>query len=128
MMTSKTRWTVGIAVVAGVLAVSAGFAVAGDGGGPQGSWGMMGSSSMGSSSMGGGMMGTEMASMMNGPDMEAMHDQMMAVMAGKVSSDVLARCDALHGQMWSAGGTDGAEGTGHSTHHGTAAGQADRAS
>jgi hypothetical protein len=106
---------VGIAVVAGVLAIGVGFATAGDGSTTQGSGGMMGSGSMV-----GGTMSAGMATMMAGVDMEAMHDQTMAAMAGKIPSDVLARCDALHDQMWSDAGTDGAEGTGHSAHHGNA--------
>jgi hypothetical protein len=84
---------------------------------------MMGGTSdgmMGSGPMGGTSMDTGMATMMAGVDMEAMHDQMMAAMAGKIPSDVLARCDALHDKMWSDAGTGGAESTGHSDHHGNA--------
>lgn len=118
-MTTKSRWLVGIAVVAGVISVGVGFAAAGDGGSPQVPGGMMGGSGgmMGSGSMGDGTMSAGMATMMAGVDMEAMHDQMMAAMAGEVPSDVLARCDALHDQMWSDAATDGAEGAGHSMHH-----------
>jgi hypothetical protein len=120
-MTTKTRWLVGVAIVAAMLAVSAGFAVARDGGAPQVPGGMMGGSSdgmMGSGSAVDGMMGSGMGAMMSGVDMDAMHEQMMAALAGKVPADLLARCDALHDQMWSDGGTDGAQGSGHSAHHG----------
>lgn len=121
-MTKKVRWVVGIAVVAAVIGVGMGFAAAGDGGTPQGSGGMMGGTSMGTGMMGsgptlGGAMGAGMATMMSGVDMEAMHDQMMVGMAGEVPSDVLARCDALHDQMWSA--TGGANSAGHAAHHGS---------
>jgi hypothetical protein len=120
-MTTKTRWLVGAPAVAAVLAVSAGFAVARDGGTPQVPGGMMGGTSIGTGMMGsgptvGGMMDAGMASMMSGVDMEAMHEQMMAALAGKVPSDILARCDALHDRMWSAAG--GADGAGHGAHHG----------
>jgi hypothetical protein len=135
-MTTKARWIVGIAVVAAVIGLGVGLAAAGDGGDPQGSVGMMGGTSngmiggasngmmggasngmMGSGSMGDGMMSAGMATMMAGVDMEAMHDQMMASMAGKVPSDVLARCDALHDQMWSGAAMGGAGSAGHPTHH-----------
>jgi len=46
-------------------------------------------------------------SMMSGAGMDAMHEQMIAALAGKVPSDVLARCDALHDLMWSASGGAG---------------------
>ena len=122
MMTTKVRWLVGVAVVTAVIGVGMGFAMAGDGGTPQGSGGMMGGTSMGTGMMGSGVMGNGamgagMATMMAGVDMEAMHDQMMAAMAGKVPSDLLAGCDALHGQMWSA--TGGADSAGHAAHHGS---------
>ncbi|MEO8424482.1 MAG: hypothetical protein ABI595_11320 [Actinomycetota bacterium] len=146
-MTKKAQWLVGIAVVAGVLSIGVGFAVAGEGGAAQGSvgtsGGMMGGSTigtgmmdpsdggtmggtsdgmMGSGSMVGGGMGAGMASMMAGVDMDAMHEQMMAALSGTVPSDVLARCDALHDQMSSSDiGTDGVEGSGHSAHHGNSA-------
>lgn len=143
-MTTKARFLVGMAVIAGVLAIGVGFAAAGDSGNTQGpgtSGGMMGGSStttgmmgssyggmmggssdgmMGSGSTVGGVMGSGMGAMMAGVDMDAMHEQMMAALAGKVPADQLARCDALHDQMWFDGGTDGALGTGHSAHHGNA--------
>ncbi len=120
-MTTKARWVVGVAVVSAMIAGSIGFAAARDGGTPQAPGGMMGGTSIGTGMMGsgptaGGMMDAGVASMMSGVDMEALHEQMMAALAGKVPSDILARCDALHDRMWSAaGGTDGA---GHGAHHG----------
>jgi hypothetical protein len=126
-MTTKARWLVGIAVVAGVVAVGVGFAVAGDGGTQHWPGGMTDGTSMGTGmtdpsngSMTDGMMGTGMATMMAGVDMEAMHDRMMAAMAGMIPPDVLARCEVLHYQMWSGAATDRAEGAGHSMYHETA--------
>jgi hypothetical protein len=116
-MTTKTRWLVGVPIVAAVLAVSAGFAVARDGGTSQVPGGMMGGTSIGTGMMGsaptvGGMMSAGMRVMMSGVDMDAMHEQMMSALAGDVPPDLLARCDALHDQMWSAAGD------GHAAHHG----------
>jgi hypothetical protein len=89
-MTTKTRWVAGVAVVAAMVAGSVGLAAARDGG---------------ASRVPGGMMGD--TSMMSGAGMDAMHEQMIAALAGKVPSDVLARCDALHDLMWSASGGAG---------------------
>ena len=136
-MTTKARFLVGTAVIAGVLAIGVGFAAAGgrgnntQGSGTQGGMmggsstttGMMGSSyggmiggsldgTMGSGSTVDGMIGSGMGAMMSKVDMDAMHEQMMSALAGKVPSDLLARCDALHDQMWSAAGH------GHAAHHG----------
>ncbi|MEX1263590.1 MAG: hypothetical protein WEE66_06585 [Actinomycetota bacterium] len=149
-MTTKARWGVGIAIVAAVIAVGVGLVTADDGGTSQVSGdmtggnsmgtGMMGSSSgsmssgsmsggmmgetsggmMGSGSMGSGTMGAGTTSMMSGADMEGMHEQMMAALGGKVPSNVLARCDALHDQMWSNTRTDGVGDTGHLAHHANA--------
>ncbi len=114
-MTTKARWVVGIAMVAAVVGVGVGFAAAGDGGTSMVAGGMMGGSGgmMGSGPMVDATMGASMATMMAGVDMDAMHDQMMAAMAGKVFPDVLARCDALHDQA-----LFGANGAGHAAHHG----------
>lgn len=125
-----------------VIAVGVGFAAAGDGGTSQASsgmtggttmgTGMMGSSSgamsegmmsetsggmMGATSMGSGTMSAGSASLMSA-DMEGMHEQMMAAMAGMVPADMLARCDALHDQMMPDTATAGAESAGHASHHG----------
>ncbi|MEX0985278.1 MAG: hypothetical protein WD096_09560 [Actinomycetota bacterium] len=111
-MTTKMRWLVATAVVTGVISFSVGFAAAGGEGSRGVAGGMMGGTS-------GGMMGSGMVSMMNGVDMEAMHQQMMAAMAGTVPSDMLARCNELHGQMRSASGATAAD-AGHASHHVTA--------
>jgi hypothetical protein len=117
-MTTKARWVVGIAMVVAVVGVGVGFAAAGDEGTSQVAGGMMAGSGgmMGPAPMGSGTMGAGMATMMAGVDVDAMHDQMTAAMAGKVLPDVLARCDALHDQAWL--GAIGANGSGHAAHHG----------
>jgi len=72
-------------------------------------------SMMGDTSTSSGMMdGT--SGMMGSTDMEAMHEQMMASMAGKVPAKMLARCNALHDRMM--GTTGGSTGTDHASHHG----------
>ena len=86
-------------MVAGSLAMGVGFAVAavGEAQDPGTQGGMMGGSSvgmMGSGSTVDGMMGSGMGATMSGVDMDAMHEQTMAALAGKVPSDLLARCDA----------------------------------
>ena len=48
---------------------------------------------MGTGSTVDGMMGSGMGATMSGVDMDAMHEQTMAALAGKVPSDLLARCD-----------------------------------
>jgi hypothetical protein len=135
-MTTKARFLVGLAVIAGILAIGVGVAAAGGGDHAQGSstsGGMMGGSSTATGMMGGssdgmmgsgstvdGMMGSGMGQMMSGVNMDAMHEQMMAALTAKVPADQLAQCDALHDQMWSDGGTDAAQGSDHSAHHGNA--------
>ena len=78
-----------------------------------------GAGMMGGTSMGTGMMGTaQMGSgMMSAGNMDAMHGQMMATMAGSLSPELLARCEALHERMRSTTTRDDALGAGHASHH-----------
>jgi len=129
-MTTKAQRLVGIAMVTALIVVSMGFAAAQGGqasltpggmmGGGSTTRGMMGSdvstgAMMGGSSATDGMMGGGARTMMAGIDMDAMHDQMMAAVTGKVPADLLARCDALHDQMMA--GTTATTSAAHAAHH-----------
>lgn len=116
-MRITTRWVLGIAMVATLIVAGMGFAAAQGGqtspspGGMMGSTvapgGMMGSTVAPGGMMGSGTWGAGSAATMAGVDMEAMHEQMLAAMTGKIPADVLARCDALHDQMMAAAGGNG---------------------
>ena len=64
------------------------------------------------------MSGNDMASMMGGIDMTAMHTAMHEVMKGTVAADVLAACDTAHDSM-TAGATNVPMGdtSTHASHH-----------
>lgn len=96
-MRITTRWVLGIAMVATLIVAGMGFAAAQGGQTSPSPGGMMGS----------GTWGPGGATTMAGVDMEAMHEQMLAGMTGKIPADVLARCDALHDQMMAAAGGNG---------------------
>jgi len=121
-MTTKAQRLVGIAMVTALIVVSMGFAAAQGGQASLTPGGMMGGGSttrgmMGSDVSTGAMMGGGARTMMAGIDMDAMHDQMMAAVTGKVPADLLARCDAFHDQMM--GGISGAGTTSaaHAAYH-----------
>ena len=101
-----------------MLVVGMGIAAAGSRGTIPASGGMMGDTSTagdawtGNSTASGVMDST--SGMSGSIDMAAMHEQMMASMAGSVPAKVLARCDALHGRMMATGGSTNAD---HASHH-----------
>ncbi len=101
-MTTR-RWGIATVVVAAVIAIGMGLATAGDRGTGQAPGGMMDTASMG-------------VGMMTSGDMEAMHEQMMATMAGAVPPGMLARCDTLHDQMRSVV-NEAPTGARHGMHH-----------
>jgi len=117
-MTTR-RWGIATVVVVAVIAIGMGLAAAGDRGAGPAPGGMMGAANMGTGMMAstGSMDADSMGvDMMTGGDMMAMHEQMMATMAGAVPPGMLARCSTLYDQMRSVA-SDTAASTGHATHH-----------
>ena len=122
-MTAKARWFVGIVMVVALVAVSMGFAAAqGEQTSPSagrmmGGAGFTTGGMMGAGSTIDGMVGTGAGAMMAGTDVDAMHEQMMVAMAGKIPAEVLTKCDALHDRMMTATSGAGTTSAAHEEHH-----------